>query len=489
MLKKILKSFLVLFVLGFVFLAVALFHDYSFTEPDAPPRQVDQTLFIALDGIPFAMVDRLYKQGKLSAFAPPSRVIATFPSTTTSGFTGLLRPLGAKAAPGYDGQFFSYSKNKVLGHLLSGYDYEPADYHRLFSFNRNTFFQQVVMYTSPRFAAKKDLNYLKQFVWGNPQKARIFFYIGSTDGSGHLDGEEKTEKLFLEVMEKIEALRKEYQNKFGRNLTLVFFSDHGFYWERLKKIDIQEVEAELRKADFQLSEHLKEERNVVSITWGNISGGDFYLKEQHAPEVAKILAQIPGVNLVTYRSQSRIFVLSLQAPQVSEQSLSSALQRDDATPTASRIESAEVLFSANGERFGYRPIVGDPLHYGMVQEELRKEGKLDSQGLALAKDWFEKTQDHSYPDALYRLWDGYFGLVQNPAVILLSTYEDYEFGDSLTRLGASIRGGLRGTHGALGKHSSNAFILTNDFSLKLPPVLRYDEALLPFRSSSPSSMP
>lgn len=76
------------------------------------------------------------------------------------------------------------------------------------------------------------------------------------------------------------------------------------------------------------------------------------------------------------------------------------------------------------------------------------------------------------------MWDAFFRLVENRAAILVSTKEDYEFGDNWTRLGAKIRGGLLGTHGALAKDSSSAFLMADIEGVSLPEAIRYDEAML-----------
>src|SRR4029453_13884881 len=97
----------------FLFLS---FGGFGMTPEKAPlPRQTEQTLFVALDGIPYSMVQELRLEKKLSDFQTPSRVISAFPSTTTTGFTGLFRPLGARPAPGYDARFYSYALNQVRG--------------------------------------------------------------------------------------------------------------------------------------------------------------------------------------------------------------------------------------------------------------------------------------------------------------------------------------------------------------------------------------
>ncbi len=452
------KIYFVLF--GLVGLLIfSEYHNKGVSSVPPPPRHSNQTLFIALDGVPYSMMEKLHKEGGLSSFNSPTRLIATFPSTTTTGFTGLFKSIGAQKSPGYDAKFFSYLQNHVKGNLLEAYDYEAADYNRFFFYNRNTGLQQVVMYTAPSFALKSDLKEIQPYLWEHPEQEALFFYVGATDGTGHLDGPEDTENLVRYTLKEIAALRENYRQAFDQDLQIVLFSDHGFYWDKLKKIDISEVEERLSNMGLKLSEDLKYDNHVVAITWGNISGGDFYTFEKQIPQVASMLIDIEGVDLVNYKIGDKIFV--------------SANRNGIFT-------LAEVVYSPDGKNFSYRALAGDPLGYLPLQEELKKEGKLNQEGFASEKDWFAKSNAHQYPDALYRLWDAYYGLVQNPATLLISTHENYEFGDELTRFGASLRGGMHGTHGALAIHSSSSFLATTNSSVSLPPVLRYDQALVPF---------
>src|SRR5262245_38914785 len=157
------RKTLIAIILGgiglFLFLSLG---GFGMTPVSPPlPRQTEQTLFVALDGIPYSMV-REWRQGiENTEFQAPSRVISAFPSTTTTGFTGLFRPLGAQPSPGYDARFFSFARNEVRGNLLEAYDFEAADFNRFFSYNRNTGFRQVVMYTVPRFALRRDLSRMR----------------------------------------------------------------------------------------------------------------------------------------------------------------------------------------------------------------------------------------------------------------------------------------------------------------------------------------
>lgn len=418
------------------------------------PRQGAQTLFIAFDGVPFDLVEELFQQGKLEGYQKPSRLISAFPSTTTACFTGIFRPLGAEKGPGYDAKFFSYEDQEVKGNLLEAYDVGGSGYKKFFSYMRSSGFEQVVMYTAPLFAARVDLARLKPALWKNPAREKLFFYIGSSDGAAHLDGKEAVVKLFLEAVQKVKAIREEYAKDFGQELKVVLFSDHGFYWDQMKPVDLADFGERLKKAGLNLEENLKRENNVSAISWGNISGGDLYMLPEIVPEVTSVLMEIPGIDLVLFREENKIVVQGKRE----------------------RVVEAEILYDEEGTKFAYRTVDGDPLKLISVFAALAQEGNLDREGFVVEKDLFEATKTHMYPDPLYRIWDAFFGLAQNPATVLISTKENYEFGGNGTRFGAKIRGGLLGTHGALALHSSSAFVMASDPSIIFPEVVRYDQA-------------
>lgn len=398
----------------------------------APPRQMAQTLFVAFDGVPHELVKELHQNGALPSFAEPSEIISPFPSTTTAGFTGLFRPLGAGAAPGYDAMFYDWKSDRTRGSLLEAYDVGAKTFSHFFTDMRSSGFEHVVMYTLPQFAMAVDLARIKPALWNAPEKENLFFYLGATDATGHLDGREKTEELFLAAIRRLEKLKKEYETAFRRELRLVLFSDHGFFWGKMLPIDIGVLETRLREKGFELGDCcLRENPNrVIPVTWGNISGGEFYLNNKKSESaLVEVLLETEGVDLVMILDTDRIRVLA---------------QRGGT-------ETGEIFLGKN-RMPTYRPIQGDPLQ---IREEI-------------------------YPDAVHRIWDAFFGLAQNQASILISTGENYEYGDNATRFGAAIRGGLRGTHGSLRRASSSAFLMTDDPKIKLPKQVSYDKALTYF---------
>src|SRR6185436_18309345 len=126
---------------------------------------------------------------------------------------------------------------------------------------------------------------------------------------------------------------------------------------------------------------LKDPRNVVAIQWGNINGASFYAREERVPEVALLLARTRGIDVVAYREGEDIEVLS---------------------DRGGRLQRARVTCDARRLRCRYLEEDGDPLNYASAIDALRRKGRMDARGFATSDAWFDATQDHFYPDALYR---------------------------------------------------------------------------------------
>jgi len=426
----------------------------------APKRAApyaSKTLFIALDGVPHDLMQELKNEGHFESFQAPSRVISTFPSTSHCGFGGLFRPLGATPSPGYDREYYSYEDGKIISFLSSIHPKNPRDFKNFFDYSRKTPFQKFWIYAAPGLSGRRDLEKIKRLVWRSESSLPLFTYIGGTDGAGHVLGRKRLKHWLIFFDQQLQRMREAYRRDFGTDLHVSLFSDHGFHFIRKPNaVPQNKIEQGLWKLGMRLKPNLKKDGNVVAVQWGNISGASFYAHEDRVPEVAHLLAGIPGIDVVGYRSGKDIMVLS----------------HDNRS-----LQTARVSCTQERKRCRYESIDGDPLQYRGIVTELRKRGRMDRAGYAAAKDWFEATKNHRYPDALYRMHDGFFTLVENPAPILFSTEEDYEYGDVLTRIGAWFHGGLKGTHGGLFSQASSAFVMTTDPLVTLPLVLRYDEVM------------
>lgn len=420
-------------------------------------RPARQTLIIALDGVPYVEMKKLKDEGYFAGFQPPSKVISTFPSTTTSALGAMFRPVGADQPAGYDREYYSREKKKVVSVLSTLFHDSPTEFKNFFDYYRKSPFQKFWIYAAPGLSGRRDLERIRTLVRERPARRYYLTYIGGTDGAGHVLGEKRIRRWLIFMDGFLQKMRKDYARRYGGELEIVLFSDHGFYYIRKPNaVSKNTLTQKLRRLGLTFSNNLKHPGHVVSIQWGNISGANFYAEPAYVPEIAGIMARLDGVDLVSYPLDRQIRIISY---------------RDG------HGESAEISCDTGRSRCRYHPISGDPLHYAGVLDKLRRAGRLDRNGFASSKDWFEETKDIEYPDALYRLHDAFFTLVQNPASILMSTKRDYEYGNVITRVGAWLHGGLKGTHGGLFQESSDAVLMTTDAERRFPAALRYDQVM------------
>lgn len=442
--------------------------------PPAVAPRPPQTLFLVLDAVPHAMMAKLHERGACPGFQRPTRVVSTFPSLTECALTGLFRPLGASKAWGYEGGHFdAVSRRFVTGGLTVHRPGEPPPMEAFFDVMRHGTNGTVTMYVAPFTTARNDLKKIAPLIEADPGRQSFFCYIGSTDSTAHLDGVDTTERLVREIVGHVDRVRADYQAAYGQPLHVVLFSDHGFAWgrkrgDRKETMHTLDISGALRRAGLRLSDNLRRPHRVATVLLRNVNGVDLYAHPSDVPALAEALLESLGTDLVMTPHDDHILV------QASGNGTSHETARIRAKQTAT------------GEwAFAYEPEgTGDPLNYRQVVATLRTKNLLDADGYAAAGDWFAATHDHHYPDALYRIWDAFHGLVQQPASLLLSTLECFEFGGGLVRAGCHVARGFRnrllGTHGALTAESSSAFLMTTDASVTLPPVARYDQALAPF---------
>ncbi len=416
-----------------------------------------QTLVIALDGVPYDLIKKMHDDGYFQGFQEPSKVISTFPSTTTAAFGAMFHEVGGERPPGYDREYFSFKKRKIEGFLSELHPKSPRNFRNMFDYYRRSPFQKFWIYAAPGFSGHRDLIKIRHLLWDRPDRKLLLAYIGGTDGAGHILGGARVRHWLIYMDQFLQKMRKQYQEEFGEDLQMTLFSDHGFHYIRKPDaVPKRDLVQRLRKVGLSLSNNLWRKDHVVAIEWGNISGASVYVDESKVQQVAEILATTRGIDLVAYRSGENIEVLNYRNPSG---------------------DRAQVSCEAEGKRCRYEALAGDPLQYESVLRDFHARGRVDAQGYVSEDDWFQATKNHHYPDAPFRLYEAFFDLVTNPAPILFSTYPDYEYGDVRTRVGAWFHGGLKGTHGGLFQEASAAFVMTTDAKEKFPESLRYNEIL------------
>ena len=81
--------------------------DLDAVEPNGVPHVI-----IALDGVPYHLVEELYEQGQFRLFHPPARVISCFPCMTDLAF---WRIFGGKGPRAYQALYFDRESNCIEG--------------------------------------------------------------------------------------------------------------------------------------------------------------------------------------------------------------------------------------------------------------------------------------------------------------------------------------------------------------------------------------
>lgn len=411
----------------------------------ASSAQAPRTLFIALDGVGYDTMRDLaptYFKG----FAPPVPMIASFPSITTPGFTGLFQPLGAKPAPGYELRFFSWQDNKIAGGTPGDFRRHPVDYKNFFDYTRHTTFSKTITYSFPGFAGKEDLDRISRLL-RKSDKRLLISYIGTTDATSHVLGRERLVRFLRYMGEWLDRLVARHRQKYHEDLRIHLFSDHGFDFDTPKMVSHDGMKRALRAQGFAMEDRLKAPEDVVFVHYGLLSNGSAYSRTQRQKELARAISSVAGVDLSFTVEGSKIWIMGH--------------------------DGSEAFAEYQGARFyRYETVTGDPL--GLQRDYLPSELRQFH-----ADDWWRyRTSDREYPDALYRLYQAFFSLVQNPATVLFSTLPGYQYGGTAALVGSFVRFGQKGTHGGLFRNASLAMVMTNDREIKLPPVLRYDEMMI-----------
>ncbi len=415
-------------------------------------------LILALDGVPYEMIEGLKTNGAFPGFSAPSRVVSTFPSSTMPGFTGLFLPLGGDLPPGYEAKFFSLSENRFHGS-------SPQEYHRFlipfkqfFNYYRYSLLNKTAMYAFPGASVARDLERIrKTLLFGKMAGAPgLMAYIGGTDGAGHVLGRHRVEHLVKSVSEAIVRLRRDYAKIHGRALEIVLYSDHGFRFGKLHHITTLRTAKALAAHDFRFSKHLERRRDAVSVTFGSLSASVFYTAPEDADALADVVSRIEGFDLVFSKGQ-----------RVGDIERYGVYSHSGAW--------AEIEVKDRGQFLRYIPRRGDPLHYLPLLSRLNpdEQGSGGEAPWLSQSRWWNLSQGAEYPDALSRVYDGFENLVQNSATVLASTLPDFEYGSALSRFGANLHGGLEGTHGGLFDSASNAFVMTTFSEPLFPPIVSY----------------
>jgi hypothetical protein len=221
-------------------------------------------------------------------------------------------------------------------------------------------------------------------------------------------------------------------------ICITLLSDHGHNLVSSRRIPLSEAIAEF---GYQVGNKLNGPMDVVVPEFGVVTCAAIYT---HQPQrVAADVVGLEGVEHTTYLDEAdRVIVLS---------------------------PSGRAVISHRSNAYRYQPLEGDPLDLLPIIEQLAAEGKVDADGYIDDQVFFKATVDGAWPDAVYRLWRAFHGLVQYQPDVLVSVQDGWHCGSpGMTRYLQ-----LAAAHGSLNRSSSTGFAAT--MAGAIPPVLRMQD--------------
>lgn len=381
---------------------------------------------IALDGVPFELVEQMYREGHFRLFHPPSRVIACFPSLTDLGLAELFHAgrCIANQALYYDRKANRLSDGNAV--YLSG---KNAPWVRKMTY-RCSFWWDGLSYLDPQTVFDHEMIGIVD-AFRRVRTGEAYTYSIGSAGLGIRWGRPG----FIDFLLTVDRLCEQivYENRGRAKITLT--SDHGHGLVECTPISFEKV---LTAGGYRLRNSIRDPKDVVAVAYGLCTYAELSTKDPTG--VAGCLLNHPGVDLVTYAAGDCVIV------------------RD-------RNGEARVRKGAAG--FVYEAQRGDPLKLAGILERLRRDGKVTASGEADPQALFAATVDHDYPDPLRRVWEAFHDIVDNPPDLIVSLRDDACYG---SRFFYAMIGKVGSTHGSLNRRNSTTVAMT--MLGDLPPVMR-----------------
>jgi hypothetical protein len=377
---------------------------------------------LCLDGVPYQVIVEAKSRGIFDNFNTPSRLLSPFPTMTNVALSMMLKETPPN---GYESLYFDRQSRELKGGVRKYIgrrtpDKVPSSYMEKLDYQEPLPFEFLV-YVAPETIWQADFRRFKEKFLACPADRDYFAFLKGTDGLLHIRGKNRLDV----ALQSLDRILKQVLQMCGSETEILLFSDHGMNLVPNRRIHLQ---THLKKLGYKLTDRFTRLSDEVSIPAFGLCGYvALYCREETTEKLARDIAPLEGVDLVTYKNGKDLVVLSAERGQ------------------------CEISFQ-NGERreFSYKG-QADPLLLDSVIKEIGSH-------TASEERWFAATANHIYPDALSNLYRSHFGnIVNHTADILVSLKDGYYYGSSIfSRLAR-----LEATHGNALKPSSTAFLMSN----------------------------
>lgn len=394
---------------------------------------------IALDGVPYELVEELYQQGRFRLFHPPSRVVTCFPGMTNPAFQQIF---GGKKPIAYESRYFDRKRNRLIGGndlYLSGLS---ANWAKSLDYRCSPKLG-ALSYIKPDMVFKYELQQITD-MFRKAQKDTRIVYSVATAGLGTRGGREAIMKYLRTIDQWCEQIVYERRGK----VKISLLADHGHSTSGQGRASFKKL---LKENGYSLTDHLEKTSDVVTVEFGLVSYAVYYTDDPAG--VATALLTDPRTILACY---------PLVKEKTAADGLDVVVQTTDGKATVRKKQG----------RFGYEVEYGDPLELSDIIEQLRRKVRIDSDGFIDDRAMFEATLNHIYPDPLRRVWQAFNGLVEKPADLVICLKDGWAHGSGLFY---NVIGKVASTHGSLNQSNSVTFAMT--MLGELSPALRLEEVM------------
>jgi hypothetical protein len=148
-------------------------------EAPPPGSKPARTVVLAIDAVPYAVFDRLQRQGLFREFFPAARMVGPFPSLTNAGYAAILK---TARGLGYEDKYYDPVRNRVGGGVFDRLkdDYKRvAPFHELFDWEPPSFWG-VTIYKFPMTVSRAELHEVEETLHSSDDE-ELVLYFGGTD--------------------------------------------------------------------------------------------------------------------------------------------------------------------------------------------------------------------------------------------------------------------------------------------------------------------
>jgi hypothetical protein len=385
-------------------------------------------LLLGLDGIGESTMLKMYEGGYFRQFRRPIPMVASFPSISDPNWAHMMQ---APLEKSYTKAHFEFSKNtdgsvgedvgNLMNHLTT-----PPQYEKKFDFKPEGLFQHLMTMTWSETSALFWTDALTRILM-EPANIKHDFYkafIVSTDIVSHTHGEQQVLDYLKALDKRLKKLQEKFEDQYDKTLEIVIASDHGNYFTKPKAIDFDKF---LKPKGFVLSNTLKNKNDYAYVASEIISFGSFYTLPGQEKTLAQSFAQIPEVHVTMINEgKNKIRVFSQNG-------------------------ETQILIDPKKQRVSYKLISGeDPFD----QIELFKNKSSYSW-----EEYFYKTLDDEYPNALVRAWEGFYKNAVVPGSVLVSPRLGYVFTNLTLELLTALSG-VHSTHGSFAREETMGMVIS-----------------------------